>query len=56
MGCYDAMDGERWVDEKLAARVGSLSIRRDDVTGSTGWSIGVLIQPWRVAIEMKMGF
>lgn len=36
MGCYDAMDGESWVDEKLAARVGSLSIRRDDVTGSTG--------------------
>ena len=56
MGCYDAMDGERWVDEKLAGRVGSLSIRRDDVTGSTGWSICVLIQPWRVAIEMKLGF
>ena len=36
MGCYDAMDGEGWVDEKLAARVGSLSIRRDDVMRSIG--------------------
>ena len=24
MGCYDAMDGESWVDEKLAVRVGEL--------------------------------
>lgn len=45
MGCYDAMDGESWVDEKLAVRVGSLSIRRDDVTGWTGWSTSALIQP-----------
>ena len=35
MGCYDAM--ESWVvDWKLAVRVGSLSIRKGDVTGSTG--------------------
>lgn len=33
------MDGDCSVEEKLAVRVGSLSIRRSDVTGSTGWCI-----------------
>ena len=33
MECYDAMDGESWGNEKLAARVGSLSIRKGDVMG-----------------------